>query len=100
MNKKYKQLIKKHIDIIKSMYPELYIAVRMHGDEIFISISSLEISEEAEYETVIVDFIKEYDRKGYYNIFWGVNSSLTNDKLQLLEDSVKTSKKASAYAIP
>jgi len=105
MNKKYKQLIKKHVDIIKSKYPELYIEVRMHWDEIFVSVSSLEISEEAEYEVLINDFIEENDNKGFYNIFWGVNSSLTHDKLHLLEDDVKTpnniskvSNKASAKA--
>jgi len=96
MNKKYKQLIKKHIDIIKSMYPEVYIEVEMDGDEIFISIDSLEISNEVEYEALINNFIEEYDRKGFANIFWGVNSSLTNDDLHLLKDYAKTSKKISA----
>jgi hypothetical protein len=94
MNKKYKKLIKKHVGIIKSRYPELYIEVEMDGDEIFISISSLEISNEVEYETLINDFIDGYDRKGFCNIFWGVDSSLTKDNLHLLEE--QTSKKASA----
>ena len=75
---------------MKSMYPEIYIAVRMDGDEIFISISSLEISNRKEYEDLLYNFIKEYHKKGFFNIFWGVKSSLTNDNLHLLEDSVKT----------
>ena len=93
MNKKYKQVLKKHIDIIKSMYPELYVAVRMHGDEIFVRISSLEISDEAEYEALICDFYEEYDRKILGNIFWGVDLSLTKDDLHLLEDPIKVPKK-------
>ena len=98
MNKKYKQLIKRHVDIIKSKYPKLYIEVEIDWDEIFITIDSLEISEEAEYEALIVGFIKEYDRKGLGNIFWGVNISLTHDKLHLLEDDVKTPKKVKVSA--
>jgi len=96
MNKKYKQLIKKHVDTIKSVYPDVYIEVEMDGDEIFIGISSLEISEKMEYETLLDDFIKEYHRKGFVNIFWGVNSSLTGDDLHLLEDYAKTSGRVSA----
>ena len=96
MNKKYKQIIKKHVDTIKSMYPELYIEVEKDWNEIFISVSSLEISEEAEYEALICDFYEYYDNNGLGNIFWGVDSSLTKDNLHLLEDHAKTSKKVSA----
>jgi len=99
MYKKYKQVLKKHVDIIKSTYPEVYIEVRMDWDEIFVCISSLEISDEAEYEDLIYNFIKEYHRKGLGNIFWGVDISLTKDNLHLIEDdvkAVKTPKRASA----
>ena len=89
MNKKYKQVLRKHVDIIKSVYPELYIAVIVDGDEIFISIDSQDISNEVKYEALICDFYEEYDSKGLGNIFWGVNSSLTSDNLHLLEDNVK-----------
>ena len=71
------------------MYPELYIDVKMIGDDILIGIDSLAISNEVEYEAVILEFIKEYDRKGYADIYWGVSSYLTCDNLSLLEDLVK-----------
>ena len=96
MNKKYKQVLKKHVDIMKSTYPELYIEVEEDGDEIFVSVDSLEISEEIGYETLICDFYEEYHKKGLGNIFWGVDCTLTKDDLHLLEDSVKTPQKASA----
>ena len=96
MNKKYKQILKKHVNIIKSVYPEVYIEIEMDGDEIFIGIDSQDISNEEKYETLISDFYEEYDTKGFANIFWGVDSSLDNDNLHLLEDHAKTSKKASA----
>jgi len=95
MNKKYKQVLKKHVDIIKSVYPKLYIAAIIDGNEIFISIDSQDISNEEKYEALICDFYEEYDSKGLGNIFWGVNSSLTHDKLHLLEDEVKTPKNVS-----
>jgi len=98
MNKKYKQILKKHVDIIKSTYPELYIEVEEDWDEIFVSVDSLEISEEVKYEALIRDFYKEYYSKGIYNIFWGVDCTLTKDNLQLLEDYVKTSKKVKVSA--
>jgi len=101
MNKKYKQVLKKHVGIIKSTYPEVYVEVEEDWDEIFVRISSLEISDEAEYEGLIYTFIKEYHRKGLGNIFWGVDISLTKDNLHLIEDNVKidkakTTKKISA----
>jgi hypothetical protein len=86
MNKRVKQLIKKHVNIVKKMYPELYIEVKIVRDNILVGIDSLAISNEAEYEAVILEFIKEYDRKGYIDIYWGVASYLTCDKLDLLED--------------
>ena len=93
MNRKLKEIIKNHIATVKEMYPELYIEVRMHGNEILISVSSLEISDEAEYEALICDFYEEYDRKILGNIFWGVDLSLTKDDLHLLEDPIKVPKK-------
>ena len=95
MNKKFKQVLKKHIDIIKSKYPVVYIEVEMDGNEIFIGISSLDISNEVEYKALLRGFIKEYHEKGLGNIFWGVDSSLTKDNLLLLEDDVKTPKNVS-----
>ena len=89
MNKRLKQMIKKHIKIVKSMYPELYISVRMVGDDILVSIDSLDISNEEKYEDLMYDFIKEYDSKGYFDVCWGVNDNLTCDNLSLLEDVVK-----------
>ena len=90
MNKRIKKLIKRHVNIVKNIYPELYIAVKMVGDDILVGIDSLNISNEEKYGDLIYDFIKEYHRKGYANIYWGVNSSLTCDSLSLLEDAVKT----------
>ena len=90
MNKKVKQLLKKHINIMKKMYPELYISVKMVGDDILVGIDSLDISNEEKYEDLMYDFIKEYHRKGYADIYWGVNDNLTCDNLSLLEDAVKT----------
>jgi hypothetical protein len=86
MNKKVKKLLKKHVNIVKKMYPELYIKVIEIGDDTLVSIDSLDIADEEKYEDLVYDFIKEYDRKGYGNIFWGVDSSLTCDNLVLLED--------------
>ena len=100
MNKKYKQTIKKHVNLIKSMYPELYIEVIKDWDEIFISIDSQDISNREEYVDLIYSFIKEYHRKGLANVFWGVNSSLTKDDLHLLEDDVKTPKKEKIIEYP
>ena len=93
MNKKLKRLIKKHVDIVKSMYPEVYILVEIDGVEIFVSIDSHEISDEERYEFLMYDFIKEYESKGYLNIFWGVNENLTCDDLSLLEDFVEAPQK-------
>jgi len=89
MTKKVKQLLKKHINIVKKMYPELYVEVDMVGEDILVSIDSLDISDEEKYEDLIYDFIKEYQRKGYFDIYWGVNDNLTCDNLSLLEDVVK-----------
>ena len=89
MNKTLKRLIKKHIDIVKSIYPELYIEVDMVLDDILVSINSQVISNEERYEDLIYDFSKEYHSKGYFDVYWGVNSSLTCDNLELLEDFVK-----------
>ncbi|MCL2154362.1 MAG: hypothetical protein FWH53_01720 [Leptospirales bacterium] len=100
MNKKLKQLLKKHVDTIKSMYPEVYIEIEMDGDEIFIGIDSLKISNEVKYETLLGDFYEEYYSKGFGNIFWGVDSTLTNDNLHLLEDFVKTPKKEKIIEYP
>ena len=89
MNKRIKQLIKKHINIVKDMYPELYIAVIMIGDNILVDVDSQAISNEEKYEDLMYDFIREYHRKGYADIYWGVNSTLTRDNLDLIEDFVK-----------
>ncbi|MCL1864928.1 MAG: hypothetical protein FWF73_03865, partial [Spirochaetes bacterium] len=48
-----------------------------------------DISNEERYEAVILNFIKEYHRRGYFDIYWGVNDTLTCDELSLLEDSDK-----------
>jgi len=90
MNKKIKQLLKKHVAIVKSMYPEIYIEVTMTYENILIGIDSLDISNEERYVDLLYTFAKEYERKGFADIYWGVNSSLTNDDLAMLEDSVKT----------
>ena len=95
MNKKLKQLIKKHVDIIKFTYPEVYIEIKMVGDDILFGIGSRDISKEDQYETLIDDFIEEYDREEFDNIFLAVNFSITKDDLHLLEDYVKTPKKVS-----
>jgi len=89
MTKKVKQLLKKHINIVKKMYPELYIAVKIVGYDILVSIDSLDISNEERYEDLMYDFTKEYDRRGYFDLYWGVNDTLTCDELSLLEDSDK-----------
>ena len=90
MTKKVKQLLKKHINIVKKMYPELYIEVDTEGDDILVSVDSWDIADEAEYEALIVTFIREYHKKGYFNICWGVDDNLTCDNLSLLEDVVNT----------
>ena len=89
MNKKLKQLLKKHITEIKSMYPEVYIEVDMVIDDILVDIGSHKISDEERYEDLIDKLNAEYDEKGYYYVYWGVDSSLTCDNLALLEDVVK-----------
>ena len=89
MKKRLKQMIKKHINIVKSMYPELYFAVIMIGDDILVDINSLEISNEEKYEDLMNDFLDEYENKGYYYVYWGVNDNITCDNLSLLEDSVE-----------
>ena len=86
MNKKVKQLLKKHVNIVKKMYPELYIKVIEIGDNTLVSVDSLDTADEEKYENLIYDFIKEYDRRGYCDIYWGVDSNLTCDNLVLLED--------------
>jgi len=86
MTKKVKQLIKKHVNIVKNKYPQLYIEVDMVGEDILVGINSLAISNEVEYEALILSFIREYDEKGYFDIYWGVSSYLTCDNLTLLED--------------
>jgi len=98
MNKKYKQILKKHINIIKSAYPELYVEVKMIYDDILVDINSFKIFESEEYDDLIYNFTKEYEKKGIFNIFWGVNISLTHDKLHMIEDEVKTPKKVKVSA--
>ena len=90
MTKKVKQLLKKHISIVKKMYPDLYIEVDMIGEDILVSVDdSRDISDEDEYKALILTFIREYQSKGYFDIYWGVDSNLTCDNLSLLEDVVK-----------
>ena len=86
MTKKVKQLLKKHINTVKNMYPELYIDVDMVGEDILVAIDSLDISNEERYKKLMSDFIKEYFSKGYFDIYWGVDSNLTCDNVSLLED--------------
>jgi hypothetical protein len=93
MTKKLKRLLKKHVDIVKSMYPELCIEVGMVIDDILIGISSQNISNEKKYKDLILTFIREYHSKGYYDVYWGVNSTLTCDNLVLLEDFVQIPEK-------
>ena len=100
MNQKLKQTLKNQTDIIKDMFPDVYIEVKMHGDEIFICIDSQEISNKKEYESLIVSFIKENDRNGFLEVFWGVNSSLTKDDLMLLEKNKKRHPFKGAKATP
>ena len=97
MNKRLKQMIKKHVNIVKSMYPELYIEVDMVLDDILVSINSLEISDEEKYEDLIDNFSREYESKGYFDVYWGVASYLTCDNLSLLEDEVKAPETESSY---
>ena len=98
MYKKYKQIIKKHVKIIKSKYPEVYIEVTMILDNILVGIGSPDISKAGQYDALINDFIDEYDRKGFYNvnILWAVDASVTKDNLHLLEYDVKTPKEVFA----
>jgi len=95
MYKKYKQILKKHIKTIKSIYPELYVEVRMINDDIVVHINSFEIYDSEEYDDLIYNFTKEYEKKGIFNIYWGINISLTKDNLLLLEDDVRTPKNLS-----
>ena len=41
----------------------------------------------------MVKFIREYESRGYWYVYWGVSSSLTCDKLELLDDFVKIPEK-------
>ena len=93
MNKKRKQLIKKHIDIVRSMYPEVFIAVIMIGDDILVDIDSHEISDEERYEDLMINFIREYHKKGFLNVYWAVDDTLTCDNLSLLEGFIETPEK-------
>jgi len=90
MNRKLKQLIKKHVDIVKSMYPELYVEVDMVIDDILIGIGYTDISDEERYEDLVDNFNKEFRRKEFLNVYWAVNDTLTSDNLALIEDFVKT----------
>jgi len=89
MKKRLKQLIKKHIKIVKSIYPELYIDVKMVGDDILVGINSLKIANEKRYEDLMNDFIDEYENKGYYYVYWGANDNIICDNLSILEDLVE-----------
>ena len=91
MNKKLKQLIKKHVGIVKSMYPELYVEVDMVIDDILIGIGYPDIPYEEKYEELVDNYNEEYESKGYYYVYWAVNDTLTCDKLEMLEDFVKIS---------
>jgi len=93
MNRKLKEMIKNHITIVKGMYPELYIEVDTHYDDILICIDSQEISNEEEYEDLMYNFTKEYESHGFYNVYWGVNSSLTCDNLMMFKNLIKAPKK-------
>ncbi|MCL2154674.1 MAG: hypothetical protein FWH53_03315 [Leptospirales bacterium] len=100
MNRKLKQILKNQTDIVKKMFPEVYIEVKMYGYETFICIDSLEISNKEEYKSLIVSFIKENDSNGFLEVFWGVNSSLTKDDLMLLEKNKKNPPLKGAKAAP
>jgi len=93
MNRKLKEMLKNHIITVKTMYPELYIEAYMHGDDILIGISSQDISNEEEYEKLILKFIDEYDNLGFYDVYWGVNSSLKSDNLMMFKNLIKVPKK-------
>jgi len=93
MNRKLKEMIKNHIITVKSLYPEVYIEVDMHYDEIFIRIDSQDISNEEEYEKLMLEFMDEYDNLGFYGVYWGVNSSLKSDNLMMFKNLIKVPKK-------
>jgi len=93
MNRKLKEMIKNHIITVKTMYPELYIEVDRHGDDILIGISSQDISNEKEYEKLMLEFMDEYDNLGFYDVYWGVNSSLKSDNLMMFKNLIKVPKK-------
>ena len=93
MNRKLKEMLKNHITTVKHMYPEVYIDVDMVYDDILIGISSQEISNEPEYEKLILGFIEEYDSHGFYDVYWGVNSSLKSDNLTMFKNLIKVPKK-------
>ena len=77
MKKRLKQLIKKHVNEIKSIYPEVYIEVDMVMDDILVDIGFKGISDEEKYEDLIDKLNREYDDKGYDYVYWGDNDNLT-----------------------
>jgi hypothetical protein len=99
MKRELKQLLKKHIEIVKQLYPEVYISVKMVGDDILVSIDSWEISDTEEYIDLMYDFDKECESKGIFNIWWGVLSSINADNLTLLGNLNKKSKKENRVAV-
>ena len=99
MKRELKHLLKKHIDIVKKLYPEVYIEVEMIGDDILVSIDSHEISDRDDYINLMYSFTKEYDSKGYFDVYWGVDSALTQDNLTFFENLNKKPKKENFAAV-
>jgi hypothetical protein len=61
----------------------------MIHDNILIGINSHEIFRGKKFMELVYDFTNEYHSKGFADIYWGTNETLTQDNLEMLEDTVK-----------
>ena len=93
MNRKLKEILKKDITIIKEMYPEVHVEVRIINDNICICIDSLETFNERKYMELIYDFSEECENLGFFHVVWGVCEPRTSDELMMFKDPIKVPKK-------
>jgi hypothetical protein len=60
---------------------------------------SSDIFDKKEYVNLLYDFSEEYESKGFLNIWWGVDSTLTQDNLTFFGNLNKRPKKKERKAV-
>ncbi|MBP7582408.1 MAG: hypothetical protein KBA61_00125 [Spirochaetes bacterium] len=80
-------IIRDHIYEYKYRFGFLPVKLSIINNEIFVLINSLEVLDNNEYQEMIYNFNTEYFKRGYVNIYWGIDDFIDDDFSQLYEYS-------------